>query len=75
MFIVCVCVCGCVCGCVCVCVPPACCSGQMVKTVEAQTSKQEEKKEVQGMKLLRTERLQITLNSDISVITKVLPVH
>ncbi|ROL48885.1 Tumor necrosis factor receptor superfamily member EDAR [Anabarilius grahami] len=31
----------------------ACCSGQIIKTVEAQTNKQEEKKEVQGERTLR----------------------
>lgn len=36
------------CPSVCACVSAACCSGQVVKAVEAQTNKQEDKKDVPG---------------------------
>ena len=43
-----VCAYGALCACVCVCVSAACCSGQAVKAVEAQTNKQEDKKDMPG---------------------------
>uniref|UniRef100_A0A673IHC3 Tumor necrosis factor receptor superfamily member EDAR-like n=1 Tax=Sinocyclocheilus rhinocerous TaxID=307959 RepID=A0A673IHC3_9TELE len=55
----------------CVCVAfflcfPACCSGQIIKTVEAQTNKQEEKKEVQGERTLGLTSVRVKLENDAS---------